>query len=141
MRRDIETYTELRLALLPFLLTLFLSARPLMLGTGSFPSSSHLSRISMAAQYPFFWISSNLLNWRVPYCGSVSVTHEDSQDIKTVIPPEPAPACIDSSVQLLLPLECAHFEELASLDLGNCKNASSARERFRRELSSTWDIE
>lgn len=65
---DIINYIEFRRALFPLVLP---AAEALISPTyaeGSLPSSSHFSRKFLAASYPFFWISSNLPNCKVPNC-------------------------------------------------------------------------
>lgn len=58
---------EFLLALLPLDLLILAEVFSPMYGEGSNPSSSILAKISIAARYPSFWMSSNLPNCRVPY--------------------------------------------------------------------------
>jgi hypothetical protein len=68
---------EFRRALLPFFFPAVWLSFPSIKLDGRRPSSSSFSKMSIAAWYPFFSNSSNLLNWSVPYYSKMSARYED----------------------------------------------------------------
>jgi len=68
---------EFRRALLPFFFPAVWPSFPSIKLEGRRPSSSNFSKMSIAAWYPFFSNSSNLLNWSVPYYSKMSDRYKD----------------------------------------------------------------